>query len=174
MSVLSMTQIAQLAASVGFQGSDLATAVAIAMVESGGNPDAQNPNEPSYGLWQIDTQFHPSFSPQQLLDPQQNAKAAYQVFLESGSSFRQWTGSYTNGKYLAFLPQATATVAALFPPPPPSDQITVIPPEPSSSDITNGTTPQTDGGTVATASGAIAAVVGISLLALWALGWDRG
>lgn len=161
MSVLSMQQIAQFAANAGFVGSDLATAVAIAMVESSGDPQAQNPHEPSFGLWQIDIDFHPQFSAQQLLDPATNAQAAHLIYLESGGSFRQWTGSYTNGKYLAFLPQATAVVLALFPPtiiPEP----TIIPPEPSSSDITNGTTPQTDGGTVATAppgSGAILALV---------------
>lgn len=136
MSILSTAQLVTLAQSVGFQGPDLATAVAIALVESSGNTQAQNPNEPSYGLWQIDTDYHPQFSIQQLLDPQANAQAAYQVYLESGSSFRQWTGSFTNGKYRAFLPQVQQTIAAMNPPPPQpapdqttTDQSTTIPGE---------------------------------------------
>lgn len=156
MSLLSTDQIVNLAESAGFQGSDLATAVAVALAESSGNTQAVNQNEPhgaSYGLWQIYLYAHPSFDPNQLVnDPQYNANAAYQVYREAGSSFRPWT-TFNSGKYRGFLPGVEVTIAAMSPAPilPAPVQI-VMPPEPSSSDITNGTTPETDGSTVATAT----------------------
>src|SRR5215475_11156404 len=114
---LSIDQIVNLAASAGFTGPDLGTAAAIALAESGGNPQAYNPElaagtpqgQGSYGLWQIYLKAHPQFNPQQLLDPQANASAAFQVYSEAGG-FRPWT-TYTNNKYLAFLDQVNQTIA---------------------------------------------------------------
>lgn len=176
MSVLSTDQIVTLAQNVGFQGSDLATAVAIALAESNppGNTQSINTGEPhgsSYGLWQIYLFAHPTFDPNRLLsDPEYNAQAAYQVFLEAGSSFRPWT-TYNNGKYLGFLPGVEATIAAMSPPqspPPPFG----IPAEPSSSDITNGTTPATDGSTVS--KGDVSSMLPPILIALAAIWfWSR-
>jgi len=145
MPVLSIDQLATLAANAGFTGDDLATAVAISLAETipPGNPHSYNPEpgakggtppgQGSYGLWQIYAKVHPEFDPAQLYDPQYNANAAYQVYREAGSSFRPWS-TYGSGKYLAFLNSAQATVAAMQSPPPQSpdqtstDQGAGIPP----------------------------------------------
>jgi Lysozyme like domain len=109
--------IAQFAQNAGFTGSDLQTAVAIALAESDppGNPDSYNPetNAPggtpvgqgSYGLWQIYLKKHPEFRGQNLLDPQTNANAAYSIFSRSG--FSAWS-TYNSGKYLAYMPASSA------------------------------------------------------------------
>jgi hypothetical protein len=106
--------IAALAAGAGFSGADLDTAVAIAMAESGGNPNEYNaetmapggtpPGKGSYGLWQIYLKKHPEFdSPNiNLLDPQTNAHAAFDVYSREG--FHAWT-TYNTGVYTSFLPQ---------------------------------------------------------------------
>lgn len=114
---LSPSQIAQVAAGAGFSGADLVTAVAISLAESGGNPNAHGdlnlPGQGSYGLWQIYSYAHPEFGPNfdALFDPATNAAAAYQIYQASGQRFTAWTGTYTNGLYLKFLPQAQAAVA---------------------------------------------------------------
>jgi len=110
---LTAGQIAQYAAAAGFAGADLVTAVAIALAESGGNPNDYNP-EPqdvpgkydrdsagdglgSYGLWQIYLAAHPEFAGENLLDPQTNANAAYALYSSAGG-FTPWT-TYTTGQY---------------------------------------------------------------------------
>jgi len=95
-------QLQQLAANVGFSGDDLATAVAIALAESGGNPNATGDNGTSYGLWQIHWTVHPEFDKTRLFDPQYNANAAYSIYSRRGS-FADWT-TYKTGAYVQFLP----------------------------------------------------------------------
>lgn len=87
---------------VGFQGKGLKTAYAIAMRESGGNPEAFNPDrttgDQSYGLFQINMlgdmgparrrQFGISGN-EQLLDPLTNARAAYKMS-RGGKDFGAW------------------------------------------------------------------------------------
>ena len=95
------------------------TAVAIALAESGGNPDAYNPETAagtpeglgSYGLWQIYLKAHPNFQGLNLFDPQTNANAAYEVYAEAGNSFRPWS-TYLNGAYTAHLDEAGKLVNA--------------------------------------------------------------
>lgn len=100
-----------------------AVATAIAWAESGGNALAHNYNvatgDDSYGLWQINMlgsmgprrrQLFEITSNDKLLDPATNAAAMVKLWLNKGKSFRDWTGSYLNGKYLAFLPQARLAV----------------------------------------------------------------
>ena len=56
---LQIPQLIGLAQNAGFQGDDLATAVAVALAESGGDPSAYNPEKQagaasgkgSFGLW---------------------------------------------------------------------------------------------------------------------------
>lgn len=119
---LSAAQISQYAASAGFQGNDLATAVAIAMAESSGNPGAIGDstlaptNGPSYGLWQINigSKANPQYASQNLFDPQTNANAAYALYSAAGG-FGPWS-TYTNGAYAAYLSQAVgASPAAAAP-----------------------------------------------------------
>lgn len=117
---MNAAQILPLAAAAGFTGADLATAVAIALAESSGNPQAYNP-EPaagtptgmgSYGLWQIYLAAHPEFTGLNLYDPQTNAQAAFDVYSHHG--FSQWT-TYRNGRYQQYL----AAVLAAQPQPAP-------------------------------------------------------
>lgn len=116
MSLLSIPELLDLAAGAGFSGSDLPTAVAIALAESAGKPDAINRNEPhgsSYGLWQIYTYMHPQFDPSSLLDPTYNAMAAFQVYQQAGG-FRPWT-TYTSGAFQSYLAQVNAAIAGSAP-----------------------------------------------------------
>lgn len=107
---LNATQIAQFAANAGFTGDDLATAVAIALAESGGDPSAYNPETAagtpaglgSYGLWQVYLKMHPEYTVSQLLDPQTNANAAFAIYSARGGVFTAWT-TFTGGAYLSHL-----------------------------------------------------------------------
>lgn len=114
---LSAAQIAQYAALAGFQGSDLVTAVAVALAESGGDPNAYNPEtaagaptgKGSYGLWQIYLNAHPEFAGQNLNDPQTNANAAFSVYRASGGAFTPWS-TFNSGAYASNLDAAQAAV----------------------------------------------------------------
>ena len=100
--------ISSYASNAGFSGSDLAIAVAIAYAESGGDASIVGDQTlapeagPSYGLWQIDvgTRAHPEYADSDLLDPQTNANAAYEIWQNRG--WTEWA-TYNNGKYLKFL-----------------------------------------------------------------------
>jgi len=89
-------------------------AAAIAIAESGGNPNAHNGNsgtgDDSYGLWQINMlgSMGPARRNQfgirsntQLFDPLTNAKAAVAI-AGGGASFQPWT-TFTHGTYKQFL-----------------------------------------------------------------------
>jgi hypothetical protein len=112
---LSASQLAQYAANAGFSGQDLTTAVAIALAESSGNPSAVGDTNitpgGSIGLWQINLQAHPQYSAQSLLDPQQNADAAYAIYQAAGNSFTPWT-TYNSGAYQNNLDQASTYLSA--------------------------------------------------------------
>jgi hypothetical protein len=107
---LTIPQLAALAANAGFSGDDLVTAVAIAIAESGGNPQAYNPEtmakapqgKGSFGLWQIYLQAHPELSGRDLFDPPTNASAAFAVYSHAGGSFQPWT-TFKTGAYQAYL-----------------------------------------------------------------------
>jgi hypothetical protein len=116
--ILTPAQIQFYAQNAGFSGSDLATAVAVALAESDGNPWAYNA-EPqkgtpagkgSYGLWQIYLNAHPEYIGANLYDPQTNAKAAYAIYSAAGG-FTPWS-TYNSGKYQQFL-----VPGAVSPPP---------------------------------------------------------
>ena len=105
---LNASQLATLASNAGFSDQDLATAVAIALAESGGKISAYNPEKAagaaqgkgSYGLWQIYITAHPEYTADMLLDPQTNAEAAYKIYESRGETFAAWS-TYTSGAYLA-------------------------------------------------------------------------
>lgn len=99
----------------------LASAIAIALAESGGNPRAHNPRPPddSYGLWQINMlgDLGPSRRAQlgiasndALYDPATNARAMY-VISGGGTNWRPWS-TYNGARYLVLLPVATAAATA--------------------------------------------------------------
>lgn len=99
MTILSDTQIAQLAYKAGFRGQALNVAVAIALAESGGNTNAYNPelaagtpkNSGSRGLWQIYGVAHPEYNNAAAFNPLVNAQAAFKVFKEAGNRFTPWS-----------------------------------------------------------------------------------
>ncbi len=111
---LSAAQIANYAQNAGFWGSDLNSAVAVALAESGGNPNALGDigiGQGSFGLWQINSKYHPEYGPDftLLYDPQTNANAAYSVYARAGYNFQPWS-TYKSGAYLAFVPQVQSAL----------------------------------------------------------------
>ena len=116
---LTRKQLLELAQEAGFND-QAATAAAIAMAESSGNPDAVN-SVPCYGLWQINMSgtMGPDrrkklglTSDKQLLDPKTNARAAKLVYDEQG--WQGWT-TYTSGKYKEFSFDATGPITTPVP-----------------------------------------------------------
>jgi surface antigen len=114
MSVLSPTQIAQVAANAGFRGNALIISVAVALAESGGNTSAHNPGngttdiENSWGLWQINLLAHPQYSATAMQNAASNAAAAFTIS-SGGSNWGAW-GTYTSGAYSRFMSTAQAAV----------------------------------------------------------------
>lgn len=114
---MTITDIATVAQNAGFSGQDLVTAVAVAMAESSGDPNAfgdAGVGQGSYGLWQINSLYHPEFGPDfsALYDPQTNANAAYQVYQAAGDSFSPWS-TFKSGSYEQFVSSVAAAVAVL-------------------------------------------------------------
>ncbi len=113
---LNFSELLTLAQGAGFVGQDAVTAAAIALAESGGNPNAYNPetaagtapNMGSYGLWQIYLQAHPEFSIENLKDPKTNASAAFTTYQEAGNSFQPWS-TFKSGAYTAYVPSGSVT-----------------------------------------------------------------
>lgn len=128
---LTQSQVAQLAYNAGFRGEDLIKAVAIAGRESNYNPAAHRTDNPNattptgdFGLWQINyTNDTPAMRAlvgytdrTQLLDPNINAKVAYQIYKRNngfsswGSGPKGWTAGgdplYGTQKYLQSSAQA--------------------------------------------------------------------
>jgi hypothetical protein len=116
---LSIPQLIGLAQNAGFSGVDLQTAVAVALTESGGNPQAYNPERTagaaeghgSFGLWQIYTTAHPEFAGLNLTDPAVNAGAAFSVYTAAGNSFRPWS-TFKNNAYVAHMDAVGQALAA--------------------------------------------------------------
>ncbi len=109
---LSLSQIGSVAETAGFSGPGLAMAIAVAEAESGGDPDATDDDANGTidrGLWQINS-VHAAYSPACDYDPACNASAAYAI----SAGGRDWTAwvTYQHGSEIAFLPAATAWVAA--------------------------------------------------------------
>lgn len=108
---LSAAQIQAYAAAAGFSGADMATAVAVALAESSGNPGAIGDAGNSFGLWQINLPNHPEFAGADLTDPQTNANAAFQVY-SAARGFRPWT-TFKTGAYQAYMPSMTLPATAV-------------------------------------------------------------
>lgn len=105
---LTSSEISVYASNAGFSGEALSIAVAIALAESSGNPNAYNPETEagapqgmgSYGLWQIYLNQHPEFQGQNLYDPQTNANDAFSIYQRAG--FQSWA-TYNSGAYQEYL-----------------------------------------------------------------------
>jgi len=111
MATLSREQIATYAKSAGFPDDLVPTMVAIALAESGGRTEAHadDSDDNSYGLWQINMigSLGPGRRKQfglktdsELLNPTVNARAAYAIYKSQG--LKAWT-TYTSGKYKKHL-----------------------------------------------------------------------
>jgi hypothetical protein len=96
---LSLAELRALAARNGFPDPRLAAAVA--MAESGGNRFAVGDNASSFGLWQIHTPAHPQFSPAELFDADNNARAAFSIS-KGGTDWSPWS-TFRDGLHLRFL-----------------------------------------------------------------------
>lgn len=100
--LISAPLIAQFAQSAGWSSqSDIATATAIALAESGGKSDATNKNSngtTDYGLWQINSIHKDALAIGDWKDPSINAKMAYMVYKQAGNSFKPWV-TFNNGHY---------------------------------------------------------------------------
>jgi len=106
--VLTLAQLRELATRVGFPDPNLAAAVA--MAESGGDPDARHivtspgPGalpERSFGLWQVNVLAWPMFDAIRLAEPEYNARAAL-LISQSPRGWSNWS-TYTSGDYRRFL-----------------------------------------------------------------------
>lgn len=110
---LTMSECYTLALGVGLPPAEAKKAAAIAMCESGGDPNAHNtrPPDDSYGLWQINmlgrlgperrAQFGIT-SNDQLFSPAVNAKAMKSVYTKAGNSFRPWS-TYGTRDYFQYM-----------------------------------------------------------------------
>lgn len=112
---MTISDIINVAENAGFTGQDLVTAVAVAMAESSGNPNALGDigiGQGSFGLWQINSYWHPEYGPDftKLYDPQTNANAAYSVYSAAGNSFTPWT-TFKTGAYQSYVSTVAAAIA---------------------------------------------------------------
>jgi cell wall-associated NlpC family hydrolase len=111
----SAEQIYGFARRAGFTPDEAATMTAISLAESGGNSKAHNPRgEDSRGLWQINGRAHPSFlTKYNLYDPQDNAKAAFEVS-RKGSDISPWTVTHggNSARYLRYKEDAQSAAIA--------------------------------------------------------------
>lgn len=95
------------AQNAGFSGDSANIAAAIAMAESGGDPYADNPNDPnggSYGLTQINGIWPGA---QNTLGNPQAAFDQMFTISQGGTNFNPW-GAYTNNSYQQFLPSGSS------------------------------------------------------------------
>lgn len=94
---MNLNELQALAASVGFPDANLAAAVA--MAESGGDPQILGDVEygGSIGLWQINLPSNPQYDASALKDPTYNANAALAIS-KNGTNWNPWT-TYRTGAY---------------------------------------------------------------------------
>lgn len=110
---LSPPEISQVAAAAGFSGDALHTATAVALAESGGDPQAKHTNSDGSidrGLFQINSRWHGDVTDACAFNPTCAAAAAYKIS-GSGTNFSPWT-TYTAGTYRNFL--SAANIANTF------------------------------------------------------------
>jgi len=115
----SIQQLVALAEQAGFQGEAAAQAAAIAEAESGGNPNAVNPQSGAEGLWQFLPSTWAGLQRQGAIparnapwtDPQLQAQAAY-ALSRGGTNWSDWE-TWLTGAYRQFLPAAEAALGSV-------------------------------------------------------------
>lgn len=113
MARLNEFQIAGYALAAGFPPNEVATATAVALAESGGDPAATNRNTNGsydYGLWQINTVHGGLLNQGDKFNPLDNAKMALTVYKGAGNKWTPWS-VYKSGVYRAQLLKGTAGAA---------------------------------------------------------------
>lgn len=114
---MQQSEIVQLAKNAGLSDENAVLASAVAMGESGGNPNAhtQDSDDNSYGLWQINMlgalgparrALYGLKSNDDLFDPVVNAHVMSAMSAQ-GRNWAPW-GAYTNGSYKRFMPSTAA------------------------------------------------------------------
>jgi hypothetical protein len=112
---VSPQQIAGYAIGAGFPPDQIATAVAVALAESGGETTATNRNSngsTDYGLWQINTVHGALLNQGDKFNGADNAKMALTVYARAGNKWTPWS-VYKSGTYRAQM--GTGTLAAAKP-----------------------------------------------------------
>lgn len=109
MANLSDSQLANVVRQAGFPDSAQATAIAIALAESGGRTDAVNRKNSNgsidYGLFQINSIHKDLLARGSWSDPVSNARMAFSVS-SGGTNWKPWV-VYKTGAYRMFLARAT-------------------------------------------------------------------
>jgi Lysozyme like domain len=97
MATIGIREIGTFAYKAGFRDVSLATAIAVAMAESGGNTTKRG-KYGERGLWQINTRpnANPQYASWNLEDPATNARAAYEIWSKNG--WQPWS-TFTSGAY---------------------------------------------------------------------------
>ena len=112
---LSIQQLTQYAQQAGFSGSGLQNIVAISMAESGGNPTAQNCNNPGgscdRGVLQINSYWHSEVSNSCANDPACAFQQAFRIS-GNGTNFSQWT-TFQSGAYQQFIGQVQSALGSI-------------------------------------------------------------
>lgn len=94
-------ELRQLARDAGFFGDAANVAAAVAMAESGGNPNAVGDEGTSFGLWQFHMPAHPGSTVARAMDPLSAARWAYELS-KGGLDWSAWT-TYRTGAYKRYL-----------------------------------------------------------------------
>lgn len=112
---ISDVEIAKAAKAAGFPDNFLATAVAVALAESSGNPTATHRNTngtTDYGLWQINSIHKTDLANGKWSDPTDNARMAYAVFRRAGNSWWPWS-AFKSGRHAQYMSRGNEAVRAI-------------------------------------------------------------
>lgn len=114
MAVVSDQTIASAAVAAGFPRDQIATAVAVALAESGGNATAKNTANKNgttdYGLWQINSIHKADLAGGDWTNPRDNARMAFAVYSRAGKKWTPWY-AWRDGKHLPFMARGVAAAA---------------------------------------------------------------
>jgi hypothetical protein len=121
MATLQLQDAATYARNAGFTGKPLATILAIAQAESSLDTHSINRNSDGSldrGILQINNRWHAEVTDNCAFDPACSFAQGYRIS-QQGTNFNQWA-TFTEGKYLKFMPTtqaiAVSAVASPFPP----------------------------------------------------------